>query len=154
MTIIKSGHAKTRQSAPDDPLGPYTAHLITDTAGLTQFGALIEELSPGAHSSFAHWHAREDEMIMMLTGEVTAIEDGVETVLAPGDAACWRAGDPVAHTLFNHSAAVARYMVIGTRAASDKVTYPHHDRVLHFDRHAKTRRYTTVSGKESGPPVK
>lgn len=154
MTIIKSGTAKMDQGDLSDPLGPYTAELISDTGQLTQFGAFIEELPPGSHSSHAHWHATEDEMILILSGEVVASENGVQTVLAAGDAACWKAGHPVAHTLHNQSDAPVRYVVIGTRAGRDVVTYPDRDRILHFDRENNTRRYTTLSGAPSDSPYK
>lgn len=154
MTIIKAGTAKIDQAGADDPLGPYRAELISDTGGLTQFGAFIEELPPGSHSSYAHWHMSEDEMLLVLSGEVVAIENGVETTLMPGDAACWKAGEPTAHTLHNRSDAPVRYVMIGTRAPRDVVTYPDRDRVLHYERATKTRRYTTVSGAPSNGPEK
>ena len=152
MTIIKAGTAKRDEAGQDDPLGPYRAELISDTGHLTQFGAFIEELPPGSHSSYAHWHRSEDEMMLVLSGEVVASENGVETVLTPGDAACWKAGDAVAHTLHNRSDAPVRDIVIGTRAAKDTVTYPNHDRVLHFDRATKERTYTTLAGAPSSGP--
>ncbi len=152
MTIIKAGTAKTDKSGPNAPLGPYSAELISDTGNLTQFGAFIEELPPGSKSSFAHWHATQDEMLLILSGEVVAFEDGVATTLTAGDAACWKAGDAVAHTLHNISDTPVRYLVIGTRAPTDTVTYPDHDRVLHFDRAKKTRRYTTLAGVPSERP--
>lgn len=151
MTIIKAGTAKIDEAGPDDPLGPYRAELISDTGGLTQFGAFIEELPPGSHSSYAHWHAAEDEMVLILSGEVVATEGGVETVLTPGDAACWKAGDPMGHTLHNQSDKPVRYMVIGTRAPGDVVTYPDHDRVLQFDRTKGSRVFTTLAGDPAKP---
>ncbi len=42
------------------PCGPYRALLVSDTSGLTQFGAFIEILPPGSASSIKHWHAHED----------------------------------------------------------------------------------------------
>ncbi len=152
MAIIKAGAAKAENGDPKDPLGPYSAELISDTAGLTQFGAFIEELPPGSHSSHAHWHASEDEMILVLSGEVTVSENGVETLLTAGDAACWKAGDPVAHRLHNQSNTSVRYVVVGTRAPQDVVTYPAKDRILHFDRIANKRSYTTLSGAPSNTP--
>ncbi|MGJ8617245.1 MAG: cupin domain-containing protein [Sulfitobacter sp.] len=154
MTIIKASTAKVDEAGADDPLGPYRVELISDTGGLTQFGAFIEELPPGSHSSYAHWHRSEDEMMLVLSGEVVAIENGVDTLLTPGDAACWKAGDPVSHTLHNRSDAPVRYVMIGTRAPSDIVTYPERDRVLHFDRATHQRHYTTLSGIPSDGPEK
>ncbi len=44
--------------ASDNPvIGPSRALLLSDTGGLTQFGAFIEILPPGSRSSIKHWHA-------------------------------------------------------------------------------------------------
>ncbi len=56
MTVIKKGTAKADTGGQNHPLGPYRAELISDSAGLTQFGAFIEELPPGSSSSYSHWH--------------------------------------------------------------------------------------------------
>ena len=152
MTVIKAGAARTEKGGQDSTLGPYRAELISDTAQLTQFGAFIKELPPGSRSSHSHWHTTEDEMVLILAGSATLVENGVETVLHPGDAACWRAGDPTAHSLENRTDAPVRYVVIGTRAASDRVTYPDLDRVLIFERSTDTRRYETLDGKPASKP--
>lgn len=146
MTIVRAGQANTDQSKPGDPLGDYRAERISDTAGLTQFGAFIEELAPGAWTSYLHWHAEEDEMVLLLSGALTLYEAGDTSILEPGDAACWKAGVSTAHRMRNHTDAPARYLVIGTRAAADRVTYPDEDRVLYLDRSTGTRRFTTLSG--------
>ena len=146
MTILKAGSVPTERGGQDDPRGEYTAQRLSDAGGLSQFGALIEELSPGASSSYAHWHAKEDEMIYVLSGTPAVEEDGVETLLSPGDAVCWKAGEPVAHRLINRGEAPARYMIIGTRATRECVTYPAHDRVLCTDRTDATRFFTTLAG--------
>lgn len=152
MTVIKAASAHSETAGDDHPLGPYTASLISDTAGLTQFGAFIEELPPGSRSSHSHWHSTEDEMVLILSGSITLIEDGVETRLHPGDAACWKAGDAVAHSMHNDTDAPVRYVVIGTRAPADRVTYPDHDRVLIFDRSTGKRTYETLDGTPSTKP--
>jgi uncharacterized cupin superfamily protein len=123
--------------------GPYRYQLLSDPGGLTQFGAFLEELPPGSSSGHRHWHAVEDEMIFMLAGEVVLVED-TETTLFPGDSACWRAGSPVGHRLDNRSAAPARYLVIGTRADRDTITYTDHDLITHKD--GPARRYLRRDG--------
>ena len=110
-------------------LGAFEARLYSDAGGLTQFGAFVETLQPGASSSDRHWHEQEDEMAYVLSGEVTLVEDDGETVLRPGDAATWRAGSPVAHCLTNRSDAPASYVVVGTRATNDRVHYAELDKI-------------------------
>ena len=138
----------------DSPTGPYRNLLLSDTGGLTQFGAFIEILPPGSASSLKHWHASEDELIHMLAGEVTLLEGDSSTILRPGDTATFKAGTPVGHCLQNHSTAEARYLVIGTRAAMDVVTYPDNDRVLHITRNPLQRRYTDLQGQPADTPYR
>ena len=123
--------------------GPYRYQLLSDPGGLTQFGAFIEELPPGSSSGRRHWHEAEDEMILMLAGEVILIEDS-ETPLRAGDVACWPAGHPVGHRLDNRSDAPARYLVIGTRAQRDRIHYTDHDLITEKD--GATRRYLHRDG--------
>ncbi|MDO8884659.1 cupin domain-containing protein [Pseudotabrizicola sp.] len=136
------------------PCGPYRAHLLSDTGGLTQFGAFIEILPPGSASSIKHWHAHEDEMIHMLAGETTLYEGDTTILMRPGDTATFKAGSPQGHCLQNHSAAEARYLVIGTRGPSDVITYPDQDRVQHFIRSPETRRWTDANGRPADSPYK
>ena len=127
---------------PDHP-GPYRYQLMSDPGGLTQFGAFVEELPPGSRSGHRHWHANEDEMILMLAGEVVLIEDS-ETLLRAGDAAAWPAGNPVGHRLDNRSDTPARYLVIGTRAGRDTVHYTDHDLIT--EKGGATRRHLRHDG--------
>ncbi|GGO28323.1 cupin [Gemmobacter aquaticus] len=124
-------------------LGPYRYQLLSDPGGLTQFGAFIEELPPGSTSGRRHWHETEDEMVLILSGEVVLVEDE-EAILRAGDAACWPAGLAIGHRLDNRSDAPARYLVIGTRHARDVIHYTDHDLVTHKD--GPSRRYLHRDG--------
>lgn len=137
-----------------NPCGPYRALLFSDSGGLTQFGAFEEILPPGSSSSIKHWHASEDEMVYVLQGEVTLHEGDDSFIMCPGDAATFKAGDPIGHCLQNCSNTEVRYLVIGTRSSGDVVTYPDHDRILHFDRNTKSRRWTDNAGSPSDSPYK
>lgn len=134
------------------PCGPWRALLLSDTGGLTQFGAFIEILPPGSRSSLCHWHQAEDELVHMLSGEIVLHEGGAEIVMRAGDTATFRAGTPVGHYLENCGTQEARYIVIGTRAPRDVITYPDHDRVLHLNRAEQTRRFTDGQGHAATSP--
>jgi uncharacterized cupin superfamily protein len=82
----------------------------SDAGGLTQYGAYVETLQPGARASEEHWHEKEDEFLYVLAGGGTVIEDGAEAVLHPGDAACWLAGESIGHAVANRSAAPCTYL--------------------------------------------
>ncbi|WP_240335520.1 cupin domain-containing protein [Pseudotabrizicola algicola] len=93
-------------------------------------------------------------MIYMLEGEVTLLEGETTATLRPGDTATFKAGTPAGHCLQNHGTAEARYLVIGTRAPADVITYPDHDRIAHVIRKPESRRYTTIEGEPATTPYR
>lgn len=131
---------------------PDVTQWISEAGGLTQFGAFIEVLQPGSRSSIKHWHSAEDELVYVLEGEVCVVEGDTETVLRAGSAATFRAGVPVAHQLVNRSATATRCLVVGTRAAVDRIHYPEHDRICLRDRSLPDDVWTDGNGKPASNP--
>lgn len=129
--IIRKGSAQTDRATPaqEAALGPFTAELLSDSGSLTQFGAFTETLAPGARSSDRHWHENEDEFLYMLAGEATVVEDDGAHLLTAGDAAYWPAGVANGHQVINRSALPCTYLIVGTRAPSDRVHYSDIDKL-------------------------
>lgn len=147
--VIRKGQAKTDAATPEQAaaLGHFTAELLSDTGGLTQFGAFTETLAPGALSSDRHWHENEDEFLYMLAGEATLIEDDGPHPMHPGDAACWKAGVANGHQVINTSDASCTYLIVGTRAENDRAHYSDIDKLY-------TRQNGTVTRtKRDGSPL-
>lgn len=96
---------------------------LGDAGGLTQFGANLVILQPGARSSLRHWHEEQDEFVMIVSGTCTLIDDDGETVMTTGDCAAFPAGRANGHHFINRSGAEARFLVIGTRTATDTGWY-------------------------------
>ena len=96
---------------------------LGEAGGLTQFGANLVILQPGALSSLRHWHLHEDEFVMVTEGECVLVQDGGETVMRPGDCAAFKAGDPDGHHFINRSDREARFLVVGTKAPREVGTY-------------------------------
>lgn len=111
--------------------GHYQAWQMSDAGGLTQFGAIIETLKPGAMSSQRHWHENEDEFLYMLSGELVLVEDNGDQILKTGDAAAWKAGIANGHHLQNRSEEPASFLIVGSRAEKDTCHYPDIDLVFH-----------------------
>ena len=65
---------------------------IAPAAGLTEIGASHVTLDPGAWSSQRHWHATEDELVVMLSGRAVLVEDDGEREVGPGDVLAWAKG--------------------------------------------------------------
>ncbi|PZO64778.1 MAG: hypothetical protein DI498_10585 [Paracoccus denitrificans] len=130
MTVIRKDSVPVTQGASGYP-DPYSLgegflsfRHLSDAAGLTQFGCALETLNPGKQSSQQHWEEHEDEFLYMLDGSLTVVEGDTDTVLVPGDACGWKAGDPVAHTLKNHTDKPAVYLIMGSRRRENICHYP------------------------------
>ena len=111
------------------PLAGREKRALGDPLRLTQFGVNLVTLAPGAWSSQRHWHAKEDEFIYVLSGEITLVTKDGEQVLKPSMAVGFPCGDRNGHQLVNRGSAPATYLEIGTRSPDDDVTYPDIDMV-------------------------
>ncbi|MEJ5999309.1 cupin domain-containing protein [Paucibacter soli] len=96
---------------------------LSDAGALTQFGAALQVLLPGAKASVRHWHEHVDEFLFVVSGEVTVTEDDGHHVLVAGDAACWPAGVANGHTVSNRSDAPCSYLIVGTRGPDQSGHY-------------------------------
>jgi uncharacterized cupin superfamily protein len=98
---------------------------LKKVAGLREMGASHVVLKPGAWTSQRHWHALEDELLVMLSGEAVLVEDGGETVLRAGDIAVWPKGVRNGHCLQNRSDADCSMIAISAGdSANDHGEYP------------------------------
>ena len=94
-------------------------------AGLTDLGAAHVVLKPGAWSSQRHWHAAEDELVVILSGEAVLVEDDGETVMRPGDVAAWPKGVKNGHCLQNRGQADCVMIALSAGdTANDYGEYP------------------------------
>jgi uncharacterized cupin superfamily protein len=106
---------------------------VGDAGGLTQFGANIVILAPGAKSSLRHWHERQDEFVMVTQGTCTLVDDHGETPMSVGDCATFKAGDPNGHCFINKTDDEARFLVIGTRTETETGWYSDIDLKISVD---------------------
>jgi len=98
---------------------------VGDAGGLSQFGAHVITLPPGEWSSQRHWHSHEDELVYIMSGTPTLIDDEGEQVLSPGDFTAHPAGDSNGHHMINKTDEDVVFLVIGTRnPQEDSGHYP------------------------------
>lgn len=90
---------------------------LAPAAGLTDFGASHVTLKPGSWSAQRHWHEAEDELLVMLVGEATLVDDSGETIMRAGDIAAFPKGDGNGHCLRNDGNADCVFVVIGGPSA-------------------------------------
>jgi uncharacterized cupin superfamily protein len=94
-------------------------------AGLTTIGANLTRLPPGVWSGQRHWHSHEDELVLVMEGELVLVTDDGEEVLAAGDYAAFKAGDANGHHLVNRTERDAVVLEIGARDLErDRCVYP------------------------------
>jgi uncharacterized cupin superfamily protein len=102
---------------------------LGDAAGLKNFGVNLTKLAPGSWSALRHWHAKQDEFIYVLEGELILVTNEGEQILTAGRAVGFPAGVANGHHLINRSNSVAIYLEIGDRTPEDEVIYPDVDLV-------------------------
>lgn len=121
---------------------------LGDAAGLTQFGANLVHLEPGALSSLRHWHDQQDEFLVVVSGQLVLRDDEGDTPLAPGDCAAFPAGDANGHHIVNLSTQEASFVVVGTRTPTETAWYSDVDLKVTVD--ADGMRFTTRDGQPVG----
>jgi uncharacterized cupin superfamily protein len=106
----------------DAPCADRTRRRLGDAGGLTDFGVNLMTLPPGGWSSQRHWHSHEDELVYVLEGELTLVEDDSETLLKAGDCATFAKNSGNGHHMINRGPATALYLEVGSRNPDDVIT--------------------------------
>jgi uncharacterized cupin superfamily protein len=132
-----------------EPFKPRVAgrekRALGDALGLENFGVNLVRLEPGAASALRHWHAKQDEFVWVLEGELTLVTNAGPQLLKPGMCAGFAAGKADGHHLVNRSAADAWYLEVGDRLPGDSATYPDDDLV------ARTSKGWALTRKDGTP---
>ena len=97
---------------------------LAPVLGLSDFGASMVRLEPGAWSAQRHWHEGEDELLVMIEGEAMLVEDAGRTLLKPGDVAAFPKDVPNGHHLINDSNAPCCFLVVGSPPSRKDCHYP------------------------------
>lgn len=110
-----------------------TSLKLGDAGGLSQFGANLIRLEPGALSSLRHWHMEQDEFVMITRGTCTLVDDTGAQDLEVGECAAFPAGDPNGHHFINNTNEIAEFLVIGTRTPTERAFYSDIDMKVEID---------------------
>ena len=102
-------------------------NLLADEAGKVVegelYGATLYELEPGRSSPY-HWHAGEEEFLVVVSGTPTLRTPEGERELRPWDAAWFVRGEAGAHQLRNDTDGPARVLFFSTRSDPELAVYP------------------------------
>ena len=85
------------------------------------YGAVLWTVVAGEEPPL-HTHSREDELVYVLEGTVTLIEDAAQTALQAGDCAAFPKGTGNGHHMINRSGVTAVYLEVGSRSPDDLTT--------------------------------
>lgn len=108
------------------------ARRLGDFAGLKYFGVNLVRILPGGQSSCRHAHKVQDEIVLIMEGEITLETDAGREKLLPGTWVGFPAGTGDAHRLLNETAKDVVFLVVGDRTPGEVGTYPD------VDLHAKS----------------
>jgi uncharacterized cupin superfamily protein len=121
--------AVARRAQSDYP-APFNAPVagciirnVARQAGATDFVANHVVLPAGSWSSQRHWHEGEDEIVVILSGEATLIDDAGRHPMRAGDIAVFAKNDGNGHHLANESDADCVLLALSPPEAS-VVNYP------------------------------
>ena len=137
----------TRYPPPHDaPCKGRLWQALGAAAGLTQFGVNLVTLPPGVWSSQRHWHAIEDEFVMVLKGRPTLVEDEGPITLEPGDCAAWKGGVENGHHLKNETDEDVVLLIVGGRSDEDHGAYSDIDMMFLAGRYSAGGSYRKKDG--------
>jgi uncharacterized cupin superfamily protein len=114
----------SRYPAPHDgPCKNRTKYILGDVFGLDQFGVNLVTMPPGEWSSQRHWHEKEDEFVLVVSGELVLSDDAGDHVLKPGMCAGFKANNGNGHCLKNLTSKPVTYLEVGTRSPVEVAWY-------------------------------
>nr|WP_314542272.1 cupin domain-containing protein [uncultured Massilia sp.] len=143
----------TGTSYPDpfaEAVNGRSRQALAEAGGITQFGANLVELQPGAASSQRHWHTHDDEFVMVVSGELTLVTDEGETLMRAGDCAAFPAGRENGHHLVNRGWGNALFLAVGPNSKQDRAYYPDIDLVYDGPSDSYTHRDGTPYPQRTG----
>lgn len=120
----------TRSTYPEhlkEPVKGRRKRRLGSLAGLSNLSAVHVELPSGCASSLRVWHSHEDELILVLEGEMTLISDQGEQLVRPGQAIGFPAGEADGHQIVNRSEARVVFVEVASFDEANVSTYPDDD---------------------------
>jgi uncharacterized cupin superfamily protein len=93
-------------------------------AGAERLGAGLYELDPGSATFAYHWHAGNEELVMVVRGTPTLRTPEGERRLEEGAVVAFPRGERGAHQLINDGSEPVRFVVFSEMRGPDVISYP------------------------------
>jgi uncharacterized cupin superfamily protein len=106
-----------------------TDFWAAERLGAKGLGASVYELPPGEATWPYHWHAGNEELLVVLAGRPTLRDPDGEHELAPGDTVLFKRGPEGLHKIVNRSDEPARVLLASSMRSPDVYEYPDSDKV-------------------------
>jgi uncharacterized cupin superfamily protein len=115
----------------DDPPGYVMLGAeVARQAGAQNLGATVYELPPGNSICPYHWHAANEELLIVLAGTPTLRTPDGERELAEGDVVAFPIGEDGAHKVTNRSDAPTRVLIASEMNEPEVAVYPDSGKVM------------------------
>ena len=121
------------ESAPQEGWPPGYAGSFARVgreAGAQRLGATVYEVPPGNSVCPYHWHAANEEMLIVLSGRPTLRTPDGERELAPGEVVAFPVGEQGAHKVANRSEEPVRVLIVSEMRAPEVAGYPDSGKVM------------------------
>jgi uncharacterized cupin superfamily protein len=105
--------------------------------GAERLGLSLWEIPPGQAAYPYHYHLREEELIVILSGRASLRTPGGWRELPEGEIVSFLAGDDGAHQIVNHTDEPVRMLALSTSGAPDIVIRPDSGTIGVFERRAE-----------------
>ncbi|MDP5276577.1 cupin domain-containing protein [Chengkuizengella axinellae] len=89
----------------------------------------VKELLPRQLSCPYHYHSDQEEVFIIIDGEVTVRQNNECKILKKGDLIFFPNSEEGAHQLFNHTDNPVRYLDLTTRFGTDVCKYPDSNKI-------------------------
>jgi uncharacterized cupin superfamily protein len=98
-------------------------------AGAERLGASLYEVEPGQATVPYHWHAGNEELLIVLRGRPSLRTPEGWRELAEGEVVAFSRGERGAHQLANHGDSAARFVIFSEMRQPEVVVYPDSSKV-------------------------
>jgi uncharacterized cupin superfamily protein len=110
---------------PDEPAGYGGRTLEIDGyTGAEKLGFRIAEIAPGQANCPLHWHASEEELFVVLSGNATLVTNRGEYDVRAGDYLTFRTRPDGAHKIVNRTSEPCEILMIANTDLTDVCYYP------------------------------
>lgn len=101
----------------------------SSTIGAEKLGFNVKVLKPGQFSYPYHYHSENEEVFIILKGELTLRQNDKRKILQEGDFVFLKNSKEGAHQLYNHTNEPVRYVGIASKSNSDICYYPDSNKI-------------------------